>query len=302
MTRPASGTHRLLGRALAGRDSRQPARGQLRAEAQRRRAAGGPRRRASPRPARDSGPPAPGPRGRASEASRRRGRPLWARPRTSPSRRSAQSCSASTKPSFVLAHGGQAHGGDAVVGTSATRTQNDSALPRPDAPAQLVQLREAEAVGVEDDHHRRLGHVDADLHDGRAHQHVELAVAEARHLGVPLVGPEAAVDEADPQRRQRARAAGRRPPPRPAAAARRRLPARRRRRQARPCAGPSRPRVALVGLRVDVGHDHERAVPGRGLLAHLLPGARQVGGLRMPVRVRTRPAGAARRSETSRSA
>src|SRR3954451_15050099 len=33
----------------------------------------------------------------------------------------------------------------------------------PDAAAQLVQLREAEALGVLDNHHRRRRHVDADL-------------------------------------------------------------------------------------------------------------------------------------------
>ena len=39
--------------------------------------------------------------GRCSDATRSRGRPLWARPRTSPSRRSSKSFSASSKPSCV---------------------------------------------------------------------------------------------------------------------------------------------------------------------------------------------------------
>jgi hypothetical protein len=41
------------------------------------------------------------------------------------------------------------------------------------AAAQLVQLGDAEPVGVEDDHHRRVGHVDADLDHRGGHEHVE---------------------------------------------------------------------------------------------------------------------------------
>src|SRR5438093_4051494 len=39
-----------------------------------------------------------------------------------------------------------------------------------DAPAELVQLREAEALRVLDDHERRLRHIDADLDDRRRDQ------------------------------------------------------------------------------------------------------------------------------------
>ena len=47
-----------------------------------------------------------------------------------------------------------------------------------DAAAQLMQLREPETVGVDDDHHRCVRHVDADFdHRGRD-QHVDLAGAE----------------------------------------------------------------------------------------------------------------------------
>ena len=44
-----------------------------------------------------------------------------------------------------------------------------------DAAAQLVQLRDAEPVGVEDHHRRRVRHVDADLDDRRRDQHVDVA-------------------------------------------------------------------------------------------------------------------------------
>ena len=70
----------------------------------------------------------------------------------------------------------------------------------PDAAAQLVELGEAEPVGALDDHHRRRRHVDADLDHGRADEDVELAVAEAGHLGVALGGLEPAVDHPDPER------------------------------------------------------------------------------------------------------
>ena len=43
----------------------------------------------------------------------------------------------------------------------------------PDAAAQLVQLREAEALGVLDDHHRGRRHVDPDLDDRRRDQQID---------------------------------------------------------------------------------------------------------------------------------
>ena len=51
-----------------------------------------------------------------------------------------------------------------------------------DAPAQLMQLREAEALGVLDHHQRRVRHVDADLDHGRRHQHVDLAARRTRAI------------------------------------------------------------------------------------------------------------------------
>ena len=65
-----------------------------------------------------------------------------------------------------------------------------------DAAAQLVQLREAEAVGFVDDHHRGVGNVDADLDDGCRHQHVDLAAAELPHGDVLFCGGEATVEKA----------------------------------------------------------------------------------------------------------
>src|SRR5579885_43967 len=50
-----------------------------------------------------------------------------------------------------------------------------------DATAELVQLRETEALGVLDDHHRGVRHVNADLDDGRRDEYLYLARDEAAH-------------------------------------------------------------------------------------------------------------------------
>ena len=100
----------------------------------------------------------------------------------------------------------------------------------PDAAAQLMQLREAETLGVLDHHDRRLRHVDADLDDGGRDQHLGLAALEALHRRVLLRPLHAAVDEADARRRK------------PPAAPRRALrpPRRRSPRSPRPAGKPSR--------------------------------------------------------------
>ena len=55
----------------------------------------------------------------------------------------------------------------------------------PDAPAQLMQLRQPEALGVLDHHDRRVGHVHADLDDGRRDQHVDVAARRTRPSSPP---------------------------------------------------------------------------------------------------------------------
>ena len=44
-----------------------------------------------------------------------------------------------------------------------------------DAPAELVELREPEALGIFDEHEVRVRHVDADLDDGGGDEHLGLA-------------------------------------------------------------------------------------------------------------------------------
>ena len=73
-----------------------------------------------------------------------------------------------------------------------------------DATPQLVQLTDAEPVGVHHEHDCRIGHVDTDLDDGGAHQYVDLTIAERGHHRVLVVGGQSAVHQAEPQIRQRA--------------------------------------------------------------------------------------------------
>ena len=80
-----------------------------------------------------------------------------------------------------------------------------------DAAAQLVQLRQAEALGVLDDHERCVGHVDADLDHRRCDEDRDLAAGEERHHGRLLGGRHAAVQQADhPAGQRRAELAVRR--------------------------------------------------------------------------------------------
>ncbi len=77
--------------------------------------------------------------------------------------------------------------------------QADCVRAAPDAAAQLVQLRQAEALGVFDDHQAGIGHIDADFdHRGR-HQHVDFVGDEGRHHRGFFAGLEPAVHQADAQ-------------------------------------------------------------------------------------------------------
>ena len=69
-----------------------------------------------------------------------------------------------------LQRGGDRRRGEEVAGGLVRATT--------DAAAELVELQQAEAVGVLDHHHRRVGDVDPDLDDRRGHQHLRAARGE----------------------------------------------------------------------------------------------------------------------------
>ena len=96
----------------------------------------------------------------------------------------------------VADHGVEAR--DAVV--AGEITQEDAGglfAAAADAAAELVELREAEAVGVFDDHDGGVGDVDADLDDGGGDEGVDEVLAEAFHDVLAGGTVHAAVDEAD---------------------------------------------------------------------------------------------------------
>src|SRR5258708_25276317 len=66
-----------------------------------------------------------------------------------------------------------------------------------DASTKLVELGEAEALGVLDDHDGGVGDVDADFHDGCGDEDLGFVFAEALHDFFFFVTGEAAVEEAD---------------------------------------------------------------------------------------------------------
>ena len=63
---------------------------------------------------------------------------------------------------------------------------------------ELMELREPEAVGVLDDHHGRVRHVDADFDDGRRDERVEIAPPELVHHGLLLLRRELPVQQTEP--------------------------------------------------------------------------------------------------------
>ena len=75
-----------------------------------------------------------------------------------------------------------------------------------DAAAQLVQLREAEAVGALDDDRVGGRHVDAGLDDRRAHEQVDALRVELAHHVLEVALAHLAVRDGDPRLGQRARA------------------------------------------------------------------------------------------------
>ena len=109
-------------------------------------------------------------------ATRNWRRPDWRVPTSSPSLRSSRSISASRKPSEWAT--------SARSRAAPGRADQEAASPvlaAPDAAAQLVQLGDPEALGVLDQHHGRVRHVDPDLDHRRRDEHLGAPGGERRH-------------------------------------------------------------------------------------------------------------------------
>ena len=89
----------------------------------------------------------------------------------------------------VLGHGARPGGGEVGVGLVVAAAH---------APAQLVQLRQAQFVGALDDDGVGAGYVDAGFDNGGAHQHVEAAVVEVAHHRFQLALAHLPVGDAHP--------------------------------------------------------------------------------------------------------
>ena len=120
-------------------------------------------------------------------------------PSSWPSPRSSRSTSASSNPSVVSTSACES--ARRGLGQLLLRPRHEQAVrllrTAPDPAAELVQLGEAEAVGLLDDHHRRVRDVDADLDHRRRDEHVELPRLEPRHQVAPVGRLQPAVQAAD---------------------------------------------------------------------------------------------------------
>ena len=71
-----------------------------------------------------------------------------------------------------------------------------------DASAKLVKLRQAEALGMLDDHHGGVGHIDANFHDGGGNEDLHFIFVEALHDLVFFIAGKPAVQEPELQLRK----------------------------------------------------------------------------------------------------
>src|SRR4029077_19540269 len=75
----------------------------------------------------------------------------------------------------------------------------------PDPAAELVKLRETESLGVLDEHHRRVRHVDSHFDHRRRNEDVDLSIAKLAHDRVALRGVDTSVNQRDASMREGAR-------------------------------------------------------------------------------------------------
>src|SRR5499433_1196058 len=91
------------------------------------------------------------------------------------------------------------HGVDAAARLLGSRSREEDAVALPRSPphpaTKLMQLREAEALGMLDEHHGGVGHVDADLNDRGGDEEVEGTILELAHHALLLGEAEPPVQE-----------------------------------------------------------------------------------------------------------
>ena len=147
-------------------------------------------------------------------AMRNSSMPLWRLPSTSPGPRRRRSSSAMTKPSSVSR---MVFSRASRSPPAAANTAGCSWMPRaaPDAAAQLVQLGQAEALGMLHHHDGGFRHVHADFDHGGGDQQLGLAGLEGGHGGVALGRFHLAMHQADIQARAPGAASRRGPRRRP---------------------------------------------------------------------------------------
>ncbi len=141
---------------------------------------------------------------RSSESSRScERRPDWLTPRMSPSWRCSTSSRANSNPSVVAATASSRSRDGDPVGASVTSRHRPGSRAAADPPPQLVQLRDAEPLGVQHHHHRRVGHIDTDLDHRRRDDDIDLAAAEGQHHRVLDVGGQPTVQGRHPKTGER---------------------------------------------------------------------------------------------------
>ena len=128
--------------------------------------------------------------------------PLCSSPSSSPAPRISRSCVASVNPAPRSSSDSIASRRLRASSGSAARRRRDQVRPgavvrTPDAAAQLVQLREAEAVGAVDQDRVGGRHVDAGLDDRGADEHLEAPVVEVEHELLEVALAHLAVADAD---------------------------------------------------------------------------------------------------------
>ena len=90
------------------------------------------------------------------------------------------------KAGIGTAHGAQPHPGVRALGVGDQNTGGGHISPA-DPPPELVQLAEAEPLGIFDEHYDGVRHIDPDFHHSGGHQQVDLSGLKAAHNFI-LVG------------------------------------------------------------------------------------------------------------------